>query len=34
MIEWVRTQNFSGGGGGGADPDAVYNLRVILKIML
>jgi hypothetical protein len=31
----VRTQNFSlGGGGGGADPEAVYNLCLILNIML
>jgi hypothetical protein len=25
---------FWGGGGGGTDPEAVYNLRLILKIML
>jgi hypothetical protein len=31
----VRTQNFSfGEGGGGADPEAIYNLCLILKIML
>jgi hypothetical protein len=31
----VRTQNFSFGVGvGGADPEAVYNLRVILTIVL
>jgi hypothetical protein len=29
----VRTQNFSLGGGG-ADPEAIYNLCLILKIML
>jgi hypothetical protein len=29
----VRTQNFSEGGGG-ADPDAIHNLCLILKVML
>jgi hypothetical protein len=28
----VRIRNFSlGGGGGGADPEAIYNLSLILK---
>jgi hypothetical protein len=30
----VRTQNFSLGQGGGADPEAIYNICLILKIML
>jgi hypothetical protein len=29
----VRTQNFSLGGGG-TDPEAIYNLRLVLNIML
>jgi hypothetical protein len=30
----ARTQNFCFGGGGGAVPEAIYNLRVILIVML
>jgi hypothetical protein len=30
----ARTQNFSLWGGGGADPEAIYNLCWILKITL
>jgi hypothetical protein len=30
----MRTQNFSWGGGGEADPEAIYNLFFILKFML
>lgn len=30
----ARTQNFSLSGEGGADPEDIYNLRLISKIML
>jgi hypothetical protein len=33
-IGLVRTQNSSLGGGGGADPEAIDHLCLILKIML
>jgi hypothetical protein len=38
LLAQVRTQNFFAGGGGGVgqrpDPEATYNLRFILKIVL
>jgi hypothetical protein len=33
-LSQVRTQYFSLGGGGQADPEAIYNLYLILKVML
>jgi hypothetical protein len=33
-VAGAHPEFFVGGGGGGADPEAMYNLYLILKIML